>query len=257
MVAKLVSLDYSTLVEAGPAAMVTLTYPGEWLSVAPNGRAAKAHLRALQLRWRRRWGAPLVGIWKLEFQRRGAPHFHILARLPVAAGTSGVGEFLSWLSITWASVVGHADAGERARHVLAGTGVDWREGLRASDPRRVAVYFLKHGMLSGKEYQNCVPLAWQEPGQGPGRFWGVWGLPSVVREVPVTYAQALRISRTVRRWHKASDAVRVTKVVRVDHSTGLLRQRTVRRRVVWMRGAFGFHAVNDAPALALVVARLL
>jgi hypothetical protein len=57
--------------------MLTLTYPGDWLIVAPNAEVVKRHFQALCKRYGRAWGEPLIGPWKLEFQRRGAPHFHI------------------------------------------------------------------------------------------------------------------------------------------------------------------------------------
>jgi hypothetical protein len=54
-------------------AMLTLTYPGDWVTVAPDGETVKRHLAALGKRYRRAWGEPLVAVWKLEFQRRGRP----------------------------------------------------------------------------------------------------------------------------------------------------------------------------------------
>ena len=52
-------------------AMLTLTYPGDWLTVAPDGETVKRHFTALAKRYERTWGEPLVCIWKLEFQDRG------------------------------------------------------------------------------------------------------------------------------------------------------------------------------------------
>jgi hypothetical protein len=45
-------LDYTPLVECGSVpAMVTLTYPGEWESVAPDGASVKRHM----VLWRKRF----------------------------------------------------------------------------------------------------------------------------------------------------------------------------------------------------------
>lgn len=141
--------------------MVTLTYPGDWLCVAPSASVAAGHLRALRKRWARRWG-PLVGCWKREFQRRGAPHFHIGGLVPDDPG------FSSWLSDAWTDIVGSSQAckgwagcvgaapesewecicSERALHSVKGTSVDFSKGDRCSDPRRFAHYFSKHGILS-------------------------------------------------------------------------------------------------------------
>ncbi|GLD45296.1 hypothetical protein Mkiyose1665_57960 [Mycobacterium kiyosense] len=68
-------LDYTPLVESGRVpAMVTLTYPGEWESVAPDGASVKRHMVLWRKRFQREWGEPARYLWKLEFQRRGAPH---------------------------------------------------------------------------------------------------------------------------------------------------------------------------------------
>ena len=176
MVRRLCELDYTPLYAAGRLpAMVTLTYPGDWETVVPTGPVLKAHMKALRKRYLRAWGEDWACVWKLEFQRRGAPHVHMLCTPPHGKGSTGE-RFHVWLSRVWAEVVDHPDPEQRRRHELAGTALDYREGLRATDPRRVAAYFCKHGMLAAKEYQHQVPEAWQEPGRGPGRFWGVWNL---------------------------------------------------------------------------------
>jgi len=62
--------------------MVTLTYPGNWQELAPNGPVVAKQFRALQERWYRRWGERMRGVWVREFQARGAPHFHMYVGLP-------------------------------------------------------------------------------------------------------------------------------------------------------------------------------
>ena len=178
-------LDYGPLLERkGIPAMVTLTYPGDWLTVAPDGKTAKKHLKAFRKRWERAWGLPVLGLWKQEHQARGAPHYHLFTVVPDGRTAEGK-QFREWLSAAWAAVVNHPDPEEYRRHQLAGTGVDYAEGLRSRDPRRIAVYFSKHGLYAAKGYQNQVPDEWQEPGKGPGRFWGVWGLKRCAKAVEV------------------------------------------------------------------------
>jgi hypothetical protein len=268
MVRRMCELDYAPLL-ADPSrvpAMVTLTYPGEWLSVVPDGAALKAHLRTFQERWKRAWGSRLVGVWKLEFQRRGAPHVHILAVPPHGvAGTPkrgvrpvGAGlPFTAWLSATWADVVDHPDPVHRMRHEQAGTGVDFAEGLRARDPRRVAVYFAKHGTFADKEYQHIVPEPWRAPGHGPGRFWGYWGLDPAVAGVEVTPDVQIAAARALRRWARAQGTTRRVVVPRVDTATGRLRLRPVRRRVKRLGNGSGWVSVNDGAAFASQLARYL
>ncbi len=153
---------------APPPAMLTLTYPGDWLTVAPHGETVKRHFAALAKRYERAWTEPLVCIWKLEFQDRGAPHFHLSTTPPMGFTTiadpeTGVlrsADFRTWLSITWADIVAHPDPEQRRRHRAAGTGVDYAEGIKLTDPRRMAVYFAKYSTGGRKDYQHCVPPEW-------------------------------------------------------------------------------------------------
>jgi hypothetical protein len=205
-------------------AMLTLTYPGDWLTVAPDGETVKRHLAALASRYKRAWGEPLIGVWKLEFQRRGAPHFHLSTTPPMGftrvrdphTGERIQVDFRRWLSIVWADIVAHPDPEEWRRHLGAGTGVDYAEGIRCTDPRRMAVYFAKYGHGASKEYQHHVPPQWLlarlrcedcdtvyvengddpcpscgsyeaeliEEAGGTGRIWGYWGLRPVLAASP-------------------------------------------------------------------------
>jgi hypothetical protein len=266
MVRTLCELDYVPLFTDSTRllAMVTLTYPGAWEVVAPDGAAVKAHLDQLRKRYQRAWGETLICVWKLEFQRRGAPHFHLLTRPPHGTAAIGkrhvVGEglaFREWLSIVWADVVDHPDQEQRRRHVLAGTGVDYAEGLRATDPRRVAVYFTKHGSFQAKEYQHCVPELWQAPGKGPGRFWGYWALVKARAGAELTPMDAVKVARTLRRWARAQGTTRQVTRPRVEQATGRVRYRNTRVRVARCKNGRGWVSVNDGPAFAATLARLL
>jgi hypothetical protein len=272
MVRTLAELDYGPLLGLGlRLPMTTLTYPGDWLTVAPDGQAVKAHLRAFFERFRRAWGFGWVGIWKLEFQRRGAPHVHLWGPEPVGfAGVIGqvvnvrrrpaVGDGLpyrAWLSAVWADVVAHPDPVQRARHALAGTAVDHVEGARLTDPRRLAIYFTKHGGFAAKEYQNCVPEAWRIPGKSVGRFWGYRGLVRGTAGAELFPADALAVARLLRRYSRSQGVTREVQARRVDTSTGRVYRRKVRRPVVRVRGRGGFLCVNDGPAFASEVARWL
>ncbi|MGV1010415.1 MAG: rolling circle replication-associated protein [Dermatophilaceae bacterium] len=253
-------------------AMVTLTYPGDWQSVAPSAVESRRHLLMLRKRYARRWGRPMVGVWKREFQRRGAPHWHLLLVPPAGP------EFASWLSHTWASIVGSEWCGracwdkrewpevccERGRHVLAGTGIDYADGLRARDPRSVGVYFAKHGSFAGKEYQNEAPAEWVEQGT-VGRFWGVWGLDRAVAAVEVAPVEGLAAARTMRRYSRANSYVTRVPVwryrTRVDPETGEVtarwRKASKPQRVYRVRRDTGYLVVKDGPAFASGVARYL
>jgi hypothetical protein len=271
-------LDYSPLVESGRVpAMVTLTYPGDWECVAPDGASVKRHMVLWRKRFQREWGEPARYIWKLEFQRRGAPHIHLWMAPPQVAGRSGC-RFWTWLSEEWADIVAHPDPEQRSRHLLAGTAVDILNGLRACDPKRLAIYFTKHSspnQLGDKEYQHIVPQAWREPGNGPGRFWGVHGLECATAVVEVARAAYLTARRIIRRWSRSQAAYGDIKqqfptevvprtahrvVIRVDRTTGKVRHRKVRRRrALCDQGglAGGYALVNDGPAFASQLAAAL
>jgi hypothetical protein len=256
-------------------AMITLTYPGDWQTVAPNGRAAKAHLKALRKRYIRAWNEDPHALWKQEFQRRGAPHFHLLMAPPHGLSSDGL-PFRLWLSIAWAEVVGHPDPEQYRRHLAAGTGVDWVEGLKSTDPKRVAVYFSKHGAFAAKEYQNCVPEDWQQPGKGPGRFWGRWGLELARVGVRVSPEDGIRVGRLLRRWAHAQGTTRQAVVRRTRGGAAVsayaevvglagaevletrkVRYRHSRMRVNRLPANRGWVSVNDGAAFASQIARAL
>lgn len=192
MTSVLPSLDYAPMFASnGVAAMVTLTLPGEgWEQLVPDLPTFKKMLWHFQKEYARAWGSRPVAVWKMEFQRRGAPHVHLFMVPPTgtARGRGVARDFPNWLSITWAKIVG-APLGSVARknHELAGTGIDYREGARFSDPRRIAVYFSKHGQFADKEYQNEMPEHWRraivEGRSGGARFWGYWQLEKAVETV--------------------------------------------------------------------------
>jgi len=258
MTRTLCQLDYSPLLADTTRlpAMLTLTYPGEWLVVAPNGRTVKAHMKVLRKRYLRAWGCDLVCVWKLEFQRRGAPHLHLLMVPPHGMSPDGRA-FRQWISEAWAEIVGHPDPAEYHRHVLAGTGVDFAHGLRSRDPRRVAVYFTKHGALSAKAYQHVVPEPWRTAGNGPGRFWGYWGLRLARVGVHVLPQDGVTAGRILRRWARAQRTTREITRPRVDHTTGRVRYRKTRVRVSRLPSCRGWVSVNDGANFAEQLARAL
>jgi hypothetical protein len=164
----------------------------------------EAHRINFVKRWRREWPqSPLIGTWKKEFQKRGAPHLHLFVGLPeamaeadfvgfqkrtqlvkglegrhgkkagrgkapVIGGEYG-GMFGYWLREQWSEVVGTAgvDRNHQAR------GVDLRvwyfgRGELVAERMRVAEYL---GREAGKESQKQPP----EGFVGVGNYYGVFG----------------------------------------------------------------------------------
>lgn len=214
--------------DSGDLAMVTLTLPGQWQEVAPTGRHFKRMIERLRSRMTRA-GLDVRCLWKLEFQRRGAAHWHALMRVPALVDGE---RYEEWLSRTWAECVGadntrchglhgldkrvpvHDDGltscsctdrdTEFARNLAGGTTVKM-SGQRFSDPRRISTYFLGHSSkhADGKEYQHIVPALWRADGAGPGRFWGYWGLKRGTVEVDLSQREWYAVRRMLRHVHRA------------------------------------------------------
>ena len=153
---------------------ITLTYPRAFPGAWPTW---KRQLDTMLKRFRRRF--PGFGcVWKLEPQRRGAPHFHLLA-----VGVPFIAK--DWLSRAWYDVVGSGDM----RHLAAGTQVQL-----ARSHRGVVSYASKY---TAKRQE--LPPDWQE---GVGRFWGVShreALGIVWRWAPLSESQYWAACRIVRR----------------------------------------------------------
>jgi hypothetical protein len=136
--------------------MMTLTYPAHFPS---DGQLCKRHLRALLQQLRRK--KIIDYLWFFEFQRRGAPHIHIMLPVLVRRHSQQL-----WLSRAWYRIV---DSGDR-KHLAAGT--NW-ENFRLRDGAKR--YALKE---MAKMWQKRVPSGFCNV----GRFWGH---SKGVRPVPV------------------------------------------------------------------------
>ncbi len=128
--------------------MLTLTYPEDF---PKDGRLVKKQLDRFLKAWRRKYGKrPYV--WFLEFQERGAPHFHMLTDV------EGWEVDRQWLARTWARIV---DGGQKVYNVHSHV-KQW-DVIRKQDgaARYVAKYAKKHR-------QKIVPADYLNV----GAFWG-------------------------------------------------------------------------------------
>lgn len=171
LVMTLEACDWGVL---GMLAWITLTYPSVW----PDGQEVKRHLNMFKRRWRRQFGC-LNGAWKLEFQRRGAPHFHLLLEVP--DGWT-IEELREWIGSAWCEVVASGDS----RHLHSGTSCDWWTGGAP------VIYFACYGRKVTKEYQNKAP-----EGYWTGRWWGLWGIKPQWEVVDVPVADYVRVRRAL------------------------------------------------------------
>ena len=163
---KIAAIDRETL--ETPPIFGTLTYPGEWPS---DPKQWKRDLDAWGKRLRRRHPNACV-IWKLEPQKRGAPHYHLLIfNVPHLDK--------HWLAQSWYEVV---DSGDE-RHLRAGTRI---ESIRTW--RGVMSYASKYTAKVVDE----LPEGWE----AVGRMWGIIGrdnLPIHIVRFGINREQALKL----------------------------------------------------------------
>jgi hypothetical protein len=190
------AVDWDTV---GVLAMVTLTYPGEGGAafVPRDGRTVHAQLRRFLKRWKRQWGMA-VGVWKLEFQRRGAPHLHLFLSMP---SDISLPELRQWVARRWWRIVGSGDPD----HLRAGTGVERWDGT----PTRYAWKYAKGDPK--KEHQHQVPDGFHSV----GRWWGFIDLAPRWITIDLTGPAFVHARRALRKWRRATSGYRV----RLMHST--------------------------------------
>ena len=120
-------------------------------------------------------------LWVMEFQKRGAPHFHILVDKHIPHQD---------VAAMWYKIVSSGDE----KHLKAGTRVS-----RIKNVKQVICYISKY--LGKKNYQKVVP----EGFENVGRFWGMSrGMLEFVEHVFEGSLDDLkRKIRTLRKWYKA------------------------------------------------------
>jgi hypothetical protein len=153
----------------------TLTYPRHY---PKDGQTVKRHLRNILKRLMRfagKYGSIAV-VWKLEFQGRGAPHFHLLA---VSGEKMDLTAFRPWLAHNWAEVVnawtllesglsGEEKKAQYENHLKAGTQLSEIKNTLGS--MNYFSFYIGKGKKA-KEHQHRVP----EEYKNVGRWWGLAG----------------------------------------------------------------------------------
>lgn len=157
--------------------LLTLTYPSEW-SPAPTDW--KRDLDTFSKRLAREYPAA-AAVWVLEFQKRGAPHFHLLV--------FGVARIdYRWLGRAWYEIVGSGDE----KHLRAGTRVEQARKWNA-----LQAYVSKY---VSKNESKDLPVP-----DGVGRWWGVLGRSNLEQlvewvETVVPLATFWQLRRVFRSW---------------------------------------------------------
>lgn len=134
---------------------ITLTYP----CVYPkDGATHKAHLHAFIKRLLRRYPSAAI-IWKLEYQRRGAPHYHLLCFNIPFIPFAFVAD--SWYACVASGLEEHRRAGTQVQRIRSWNGV----------LAYAAKYLAKVGEPNGAA--------------SPGRFWGIANRDALPRRLLV------------------------------------------------------------------------
>lgn len=162
------SIDESAV--RSTSVFLTLTYHLDWPST-PDGcrQQLQAFLKAFQRKF-----PQTAQIWRLEFQQRGAPHYHILA-----VGLPFVDK--DWITSTWG-------------RIAHGTSI--YHGLMATNVVQIDNWYHACAYVS-KEVAKVRQQSW---GEKVGRYWGVEGrkyLPIHLDEIPLTPSQFSRLKDLV------------------------------------------------------------
>ena len=156
----------------------TLTYPKEFPD-ADEHKTYKRHLARLNQILARRG---FSGAWKLEFQSRGAPHYHLIL-LPKEK-LKGLKEFRKEIAEHWYRIVGSNDE----KHLRAGTEVSPIESSTG-----IIGYMASY---MAKEDQTL-------PNNFTGRYWGFINKPNLPfseeTTIPLGKENAIKIRRIFRK----------------------------------------------------------
>jgi hypothetical protein len=199
-----------------------LTYPGKAELVPTDGREVKRHWDNMR-RWLVEQG--VAGAWFMEFQSRGAPHFHICLTGRVAKEK---------VSKAWNRIAGQNDPD----HLRVGTKIQMME-----KPHAAAAYAAKY---ASKFEQKDVP----EQFSNVGRFWGLFGGLSVQVVAEVNSQERIDTSTGE---VVSGGAVQAARVMR-----GLVnaRRRAGGRRRFRDSGRQGFTGHGCGPAMAQYLSRV-
>jgi hypothetical protein len=166
----------------------------------------KNHLKALRRRLQRKFG-DFAGFWRIDIQKRGAWHFHLL--LFVGPSFGPIDKLRCFISSSWYEVTGKVSEG----HLRAGTRVvavkRWKQ----------ATSYAERYMAKSEEFPE---------GSETGRIWRVWNkelLPVRWETAKVSLRDAFRIRRIYRKLarRKGSGSLRrITVFVRHENVVRLL-----------------------------------
>lgn len=196
---------------------VTLTYPRLY---AADWEIWKRDLDVFFKRLERKYPELIGSCWRVEFQRRGAPHFHLIAVCSKACKNLAL--FRLQIAEMWAQIVADGyqkDGGDMAayapeyqKHLKAGTGVEAVQGRK-----QLMAYVSKY---LAKVDQSNAPTEW-------GRNWGFRNISghldfSPVEVIEIDYCEATQLKRYIRRWLRSRGRVRYAGMLNMRVSYSVL-----------------------------------
>jgi len=184
----------------------TLTYPHDWPQEWQDWKNHIDRFCSRYLLLEGRTVHPVAVVWKLEPQKRGAPHFHLIVY--------GRHNFQrDELAEQWSRVLGTNNRDH------------WRYGLACAPAESVRGVMAYAGKRYMGKHLEC-PAKWEHV----GRYWGVIGrkhLPAVTEQnVSLSKAEMQKVKRIMRRYLWA------TKRIRLDLRAGAFYTQSHRQ---WLR----------------------
>lgn len=160
---KTARLDLKAAIAKRPVVFLTLTYGQKF----PEPMLAKTHLRTLFKRIAR-LAPEASGIWRMEFQERGAPHFHIiLYNLPFMSKEV--------VNTIWGEIIGE-EFWDTSKHEPRAP-FTRIEAIR--NPRRVMSYVSKYVAKEDKAGGGFIHVPYLTAELEVGRLWGVFNAKSL------------------------------------------------------------------------------
>lgn len=176
---KLMSVDWSRTDSYFVSLTYHKTWPGDW-------RQWKKQLQAFTRRLQRAFPDHLGIIWRLEFQKRGAPHFHLVV-LWSRGSAPARHDFSRWCRGNWLAVIGGTKDRAAWAHGVVTLKVNKKRGYGA-----VVGYLLKEMGKLKQSVRVDTETGEVQSMDEIGRVWGLMGSVPLIEgpEIEFTAAEA-------------------------------------------------------------------
>lgn len=192
---------------------ITLTYPERYPT---NREEYKTDLDVIIKRLKSEFGE-LEYIWRLEAQKRGAPHYHFIIDLNSQVNI----EYLKkWVSRNWYEVVQRFWDEKDEKHLKAGTNCK-----RVKNYKQLICYVSKY-----MTKQDADQL------ENPGRYWGSsrnWGI--FIAEDILTGRELIQFRRLLKRYLIRSNPYMARKITRYQNIEIWAPWRFIRDAYLWAK----------------------